>query len=231
MGHYFERFLSKTHPGEHTCGCSVTLDCPGHDAVEALSNSYPWQHHHYLKSSFKSFPAIRTSSKRHVLLFRCVTSTIPTATGAMVLTAGQVLVAWTTVGSVKSPSSCKQVVTLMPIAQWSDQYVVPVLLTQVVLLLREAAPTTTTTMRAAATSRTDVAAPQTRIALSWRRLCRTISLPSARTMSVSRAAGAMFSQFWRQELNLIWTHIPNQNQFEKSNWLYENHKIHDDYCK
>ena len=90
----------------------------------------------------------------------------------------------------------------MPTAQWSDQYVAPVLLIQVVLLLREPAPTTAT-LRAAATSRTDVAASQTRIALSWRRLCRTISLPSARTMSVSRAAGAMFSQFWRRELNLI----------------------------
>ena len=46
----FERFLSKSHQGDHTCGCSVTLDCPGHDAVEALSNSYPWQHHHYLSN-------------------------------------------------------------------------------------------------------------------------------------------------------------------------------------
>ena len=27
------------------------------------------------------------------------------------------------------------------------------------------------------------------------------------------------------------THIPNQKQSEKSNWLYENYKIYDDFCK
>ena len=56
----FERFLSKTHQGDHTCGCSVTLDCPGHDAVKAPS-------HHYLKSSFKFLSLITWSFKDNIL--------------------------------------------------------------------------------------------------------------------------------------------------------------------